>query len=121
MTRPEGEAWRPGVGHLWLAGLRAALVPAVWLGEALVDHPDEHTGAFPFVLAAFALWSAALLALRALAAGGRVRPPPPALDRIEPFVDLVAIAALTYSSGGPFSETAMAFFVLPVLAAARRL
>jgi two-component system, NarL family, sensor kinase len=119
MTRPEGAAWRPGVGHLWLAGLRAALVPVVWLGEALVDHPGEHTGAFPFVLAAFALWSAALLALHALAAAGRVRPPPATLDRIEPFVDLVAIAALTYSSGGPFSETAMAFFVLPVLAAAR--
>jgi two-component system, NarL family, sensor kinase len=118
MSRPPGGAWRPGVGHLWLAGLRAALVPVVWLGEALVDHPSAHTGAFPFVLGAFAVWSAALLAVHALAAEGRVRAPP-ALDRIEPFVDLGAIAALTYSSGGPFSETAMAFFVLPVLAAAR--
>jgi two-component system, NarL family, sensor kinase len=118
MSRPPGGAWRPGVGHLWLAGLRAALVPVVWLGEALVDHPSAHTGAFPFVLGAFAVWSAALLAVHALAAEGRVRAPP-ALDRIEPFVDLGAIAALTYSSGGPFSETAMAFFVLRVLAAAR--
>ena len=90
----------------------------VVLGEALVDHPEAHTGAFPFLLAAFVLWSAALLALRALEARGRVRPPA-GLDRAEPFVDLAAIAALTYSSGGPFSETAMAFFVLPVLAAAR--
>jgi two-component system, NarL family, sensor kinase len=108
-----------GVSHLWLAALRAALVPVVALGEALVDHhPTAHTGAFRFLLAAFALWSAALLGLRALEARGRAHPPE-ALDRVEPFVDLAAIVALTYSSGGPFSETAMAFFVLPVLAAAR--
>jgi two-component system, NarL family, sensor kinase len=44
---------------------------------------------------------------------------PRTLDRVEPFIDLAAIVALTYASGGPFSETAMAFFVLPVLAAAR--
>jgi two-component system, NarL family, sensor kinase len=115
----DANQWRgPGVGHLWLAALRAALVPVVALGEALVDHPEEHTGAFPFLLAAFALWSAALLGLRVLQARGRARPPA-RLDRVEPFVDLAAIVALTYSSGGPFSETAMALFVLPVLAAAR--
>jgi two-component system, NarL family, sensor kinase len=118
MSRPAGAAWQPGISHLWLAGLRVALVPVVALGEALVDHPDAHTGAFGFLLAAFAVWATGMLALRVLAAGGRVRPPP-VLDRIEPFVDLVAIVALTYSSGGPVSETAMAFFVLPVLAAAR--
>ena len=104
----------PGVRHLWLAALRVALVPVVLLGERLVDHPVAHTGAFPYLLAAFALWAAAVLAVRLSAA--RV---PPLLDRVEPFVDLAAIVALTYASGGPFSETAMAFFVLPVLAAAR--
>jgi two-component system NarL family sensor kinase len=109
---------RPGVSHLWLAALRAALVPVVLLGDQLVDHPTGHTGAFPFLLAAFALWSAALLGLRLLEARGRARPPA-VLARLEPFVDLAAIVALTYSSGGPFSETALAFFVLPVLAAAR--
>jgi two-component system NarL family sensor kinase len=109
---------RQGIGHLWLAALRIALVPAVLLGEQLVDHPRAHTGAFPYVLAAFAVWAAALLAARAGEATGRLRVPE-ALTRAEPFVDLAAIVALTYSSGGPFSETAMAFFVLPVLAAAR--
>jgi two-component system, NarL family, sensor kinase len=115
------EQWRgPGVSRLWLAGLRAALVPVVALGEGLVDHPGAHTGAFPFLLGAFALWSAALLALRVLETRGRARVGGSvSLDRIEPFVDLAAIVALTYSSGGPFSETAMALFVLPVLAAAR--
>jgi two-component system, NarL family, sensor kinase len=107
-----------GVGHLWLAALRALLVPVVLLGEALVDHPHAHTDAFPFLLGAFAVWAAATLALRVAAARGAVRVPR-TLDRVEPFIDLAAIVALTYASGGPFSETAMAFFVLPVLAAAR--
>jgi two-component system, NarL family, sensor kinase len=97
-----------------LALLRAALVPVVLLGERLVDHPSAHTAAFPFLLAAFGVWAAALLALRV----ARV-PTPVALDRVEPFVDLAWITALTYASGGPFSETAMAFFALPVLAATR--
>ena len=96
-----------------LALLRLALVPVVLLGERLVDHPEAHTGAFPFLLAAFALWGVAMLWLR-------LRHVPSAkLDRAEPFVDLAAITALTYASGGPFSETATAFFALPVLAATR--
>ena len=117
-ARDDDEAPVRGVDNLWLAMLRAALVPVVLLGEQLVDHPVAHTGAFPFLLAAFGLWAAALLALRLAARRGAVAPPA-VLDRIEPFVDLAAIVALTYASGGPFSETAMAFFVLPVLAAAR--
>jgi two-component system NarL family sensor kinase len=99
-----------GIG---LALLRAALVPVVLLGERLVRHPTVHTGAFPFLLAAFALWAAGILWLRVR------RVPSPGLDRISPFVDLAAITALTYASGGPYSETGMAFFALPVLAAAR--
>ncbi len=97
-----------------LALLRAALVPVVLLGERLVDHPSVHTTAFPFLLAAFGVWAAALLALRLAR-----RPTPELLDRAEPFIDLAWITALTYASGGPFSETAMAFFALPVLAAVR--
>jgi two-component system NarL family sensor kinase len=107
-----------GVDILWLAMLRAALVPVVLLGEQLVDHPQVHTAAFPYLLAAFGIWAAGLLALR-LAAGRGVVTVPATLVRVAPFVDLGAIVALTYASGGPFSETAMAFFVLPVLAAAR--
>jgi len=103
----------PGVRHLWLVGLRVALVPVVLLGERLVDHPVPHTRAFPFLLAAYGAWGALLLALNV------ARREPSLLERVEPFVDLAAITALTYASGGPFSETATAFFVLPVLAAAR--
>ena len=104
----------PGVRHSWLAALRLALVPVVLLGERLVDHPVAHTGAFPFLLAAYGAWAAGLLGLQPRAARPRRE-----LDRVEPFIDLAAIVALTYASGGPFSETATAFFVLPVLAAAR--
>jgi two-component system NarL family sensor kinase len=103
----------PGVRHLWLAALRAALVSVVLLGERLVDHPVPHTEAFPFLIAAYGIWAAVLLGLNL------AHREPQALDRAEPFIDLGAIAALTYASGGPFSETATAFFVLPVLAAAR--
>jgi two-component system NarL family sensor kinase len=106
------------VSHLGLAALRALLVPVVLLGEELVDHPHAHADAFPWLLGAFALWAAVTLGLRVAAARGAVRVPR-TLDRIEPFIDLAAIVALTYASGGPWSETAMAFFVLPVLAAAR--
>ncbi len=111
-------SWVAVVGALQLAAVRAALVPVVLLGERLVDHPSEPNGAFGVLLAAFAAWATAVLVLHLLARAGRVRLPP-ALERAEPFVDLAAIAALTYTSGGPFSETAMAFFVLPLLAAAR--
>ena len=103
----------PGVRHLWLAALRVALVPVVVLGERLVDHPEPHTTAFPFLVAAYGTWAAVLLGLNL------AHREPQALDRAEPFIDLAAIAALTYASGGPFSETATAFFVLPVLAAGR--
>jgi two-component system NarL family sensor kinase len=103
----------PGVRHLWLAALRAGLVTVVLLGERLVDHPVPHTEAFPFLIAAYGVWAAVLLGLNL------AHREPRALDRVEPFIDLGAIAALTYASGGPFSETATAFFVLPVLAAAR--
>jgi two-component system, NarL family, sensor kinase len=122
VTAPPGldrsEPPGPALSHLWLAALRVALVPVVLLGEQLVDHPSAHTGAFPFLLAAFALWAAAMLGVRVAEARGRVDVPGN-VDRVEPFVDLAAIVALTYASGGPFSETAMAFFVLPVLAGAR--
>jgi two-component system NarL family sensor kinase len=102
------------IEQLWVALLRAALVPVVLIGERLVDHPKVHTRAFPFLLVAFGVWAAGMLALRLSR-----RPAPVVLGRAEPFIDLAFITGLTYASGGPFSETAMAFFALPVLAAAR--
>ena len=110
--------WTRGVGVLQLAAVRAALVPVVLLGEQLVDHPAEPSDAFFVLLVAFGAWAAGILALHLRARSGRGLVPP-GLERVEPFVDLTAIVALTYTSGGPFSETGLAFFVLPLLAAAR--
>jgi len=106
------------VGVLQLAAVRAALVPVVLLGELLVDHPSEPSDSFGVVFAAFAAWAVTILVAHLAARAGRLRIPP-ALERAEPFLDLAAIVALTYTSGGPFSETGMAFFVLPLLAAVR--
>jgi two-component system NarL family sensor kinase len=101
-----------------MAAVRAALVPAVLLGEQLVGHPDDQAAAFDVALTAFGVWSLLVLAWHQ-AARRRAMPFEPRLRRIEPFVDLAAIAALAYTSGGPFSETSTAFFVLPLLAATR--
>jgi two-component system, NarL family, sensor kinase len=108
----------PGVGALRLAAVRAVFAPVLVLGERLVDHPAEDRVTFLVLAGAFALWAAGLLALHLAARAGLVHAPA-ALERAEPFVDLAAIVALTYTSGGPFSQTGMAFFVLPLLAAAR--
>jgi two-component system, NarL family, sensor kinase len=99
------------------AVVRVALIPAVLVGELLVVHPADQGAAFVILICAFGAWAAAILALHLAAHAGRVRVPP-ALEAAEPFVDLAAIAALTYTSGGPFSEVGVAFFVLPLVAAA---
>ena len=54
----------------------------------------------------------------ALAAARRLHPLQ-RLARVEPIVDLVALGALTYTSGGPYSEARLAFFALPLVAAFR--
>ncbi len=99
------------------AVVRVALVPVVLVGELLVIHPADQGEAFALLIAAFAAWAAAILAVHVTAHRTRRRAPV-WLRRAEPFVDLAAIAGLTYTSGGPFSEVGMAFFVLPLLAAA---
>jgi two-component system, NarL family, sensor kinase len=104
-------------GLLELAAMRAALVPAVLAGELLVQHPSDQGEAFFILAGCFATWALAILVVHIGGRAGRVRVPP-ALARAEPFVDLAAVVALTYTSGGPFSETSMAFFVLPLIASA---
>jgi two-component system NarL family sensor kinase len=106
------------VGRLRLAVLRVSLLPVILLGELLIDHAEEHGTAFAYIYCAYGAWAIALLGVRIRFRRLR-RGPPPGLWRTEPFVDLLAVCALTYTSGGPFSETAMALFALPILAAIR--
>jgi two-component system NarL family sensor kinase len=101
-----------------MALLRVALVPLVAIGQSAVDHPGPDSDVFTPLLVLVGVWAVGLLAAHALAAAGRV-PSMHRVARIEPVVDLVAIAALTYTSGGPYSEARLAFFALPLVAAFR--
>ena len=102
-----------------MALLRVALVPLVAIGQTSVDHPGRPTATCSRrCLLLVGVWAVALLGAHALAAAGRV-PPLHRLARVEPVVDLMALGALTYTSGGPYSEARLAFFALPLVAAFR--
>jgi two-component system NarL family sensor kinase len=107
-----------GRAELAVALLRVALVPLVVLGQTAVDHPGPDSDLFTPIVLLVALWALGLLVAHALAAAGRVHPLP-RLARVEPIVDLIALGALTYTSGGPYSEARLAFFALPLVAAFR--
>jgi two-component system NarL family sensor kinase len=101
-----------------LAGLRVLLLPVLLAGKLLLDADAAYGAAFAAIFAAYAAWASGVLAVRLGAVAGRWRFPT-LIWRAEPYVDLLAVSALAYTSGGPFSETAMAFFVMPVLPAIR--
>lgn len=107
-----------GRAELAVALLRVVLVPLVVLGETSVDHPGPDSDLFTPLVLLVGLWALGLLAAHALAVAGRL-PPLHRLARIEPIVDLIALGALTYTSGGPYSEARLAFFALPLVAAFR--
>ena len=116
-SRPaQEETIRAGLG---IAVLRVALVPLVAIGQANVERPGPpDSDLFGPLLALVGVWAIVLLLVHVLEAAGRL-PWLPRLARLEPVVDLVAIAALTYTSGGPYSEARLAFFALPLVAAFR--
>ena len=105
--------------ELGMALLRVALVPLIAFGRIAVDHPGPpDSDRFAPLLAVFGGWAVGLLAAHGLEAPGACRGCS-SLARVEPVVDLIAIAALTYTSGGPYSEARLAFFALPLVAAFR--
>ncbi len=104
--------------ELGMAVLRVAFVPLVAVGASVIDHPTANSAAFAPLLAAFGVWAVVLLVGHALEATGRL-PSLRRVARVEPVVDLAALAALTYMSGGPYSEARLAFFALPLVAAFR--
>jgi len=91
-----------------VALLRLALVPIA----LVVDLPDRRDAAFAVVLAAFAAYALALLAVAGLA---RRRPP----AGVQAVADLAWIAALVYVTGGADSPLRFAFYVMPIAAAVR--
>ena len=94
-----------------IALVRLAALPVFLAGERLIDHPDARSGAFRFVLLLGAVY--AILAARA-AFSDRPHSIP---GRVTAGVDLLLLALLTYTSGGPFSQLRYGFFMVPVAAA----
>ncbi len=94
-----------------LALIRLAAPPVIFLGERLVEHPLEESGPFELILAAATLYAVAAFAVAY--ARTPLRPP----VWMYAALDLGFIVALTYTSGGPFSELRYAFFLVPLGAA----
>ncbi len=94
-----------------LALIRLAALPVVLIGERLVPYPQGGARLFLpiFVLAAA---YAALTGWRAWR-----RPGEDGVPAWQLTLDVIFLCALTYTSGGPFSEARYGFFVLPVAAA----
>jgi two-component system NarL family sensor kinase len=93
-----------------LAFLRLASLPVIFAGERLVQHPTIQTNQFDAVLGVMVVYALAALFVSFWPRGPRV---PLALYAA---LDLAFICALTYYSGGAFSQLRYAFFVLPVAA-----
>jgi two-component system NarL family sensor kinase len=93
-----------------LAVIRLAAIPVFFAAERLVEHPAANGGPFAPLLVAAAVYAGA-----ALVAELRGRPlgPPSVLTG----ADVLLIAGLVATSGGPFSQLRYAFFLLPVGAA----
>lgn len=93
-----------------LAVIRLAAVPVFFAAERLANHPGAHTQPFGPVLAVLGLY--ALAAVVAELRGRSLAPP-----AVLAAADVVLIAALVATSGGPFSQLRYAFFLLPIGAA----
>lgn len=94
-----------------VAVVRLAAVPVVLAGERLVAHPEVGGDLFAWLLAVTAVYAVAALLTTFTAYAERV----PQL--VYPVLDLALLLALTYTSGGAFSQLGLAFFILPVAAA----
>jgi two-component system NarL family sensor kinase len=94
-----------------VAVVRLAAIPVVAIGEQVVAHPEVGGDLFGWLIAFAALYAAGAL----LATFTEHAETIPRL--VYPVVDLALLLALTYTSGGAFSQLGLAFFILPVAAA----
>ena len=94
-----------------LALIRVAAVPVIFAGERLVAHPTLETDPFDYLIAAAAVYAVIAFAAAYISR----RPPLPGV--VYAVLDLGLICALTWSSGGAFSQLRYAFFLLPIGAA----
>ena len=107
----ETDASSPRQAERALALIRLAAPPVIFVGERLVDHPLEESAPFDAILAAATLYAVAAFAV----AYKRTRFRIPGWTYV--VLDLGFICALTYTSGGAFSQLRYAFFLVPLGAA----
>lgn len=93
-----------------LAVVRLAAIPVFLLAESLVAHSEVNQEAFIPLLVLAAVYAAAVMLCE-------LRGRPLASAAVLATVDIVLIAALVATSGGPFSQLRYAFFLLPIGAA----
>jgi len=96
-----------------LAVLRLLLLPIIFVGDRLIAHPTVGTHYFDLVFVVACTYSV-IVFVECWRSGGPVLPPALVLA-----CDLVLVAALTYESGGAFSQLHAAFLALPLGAALR--
>ncbi len=98
-----------------IAVLRIVAVPVLIAGPLVVAHPAPTRIAFKVVMAAFAIYAVvtALLAQRGLPRAGSRGP------LVLVALDLAFAMALSYTSGGAFSQVRFAFLFAPLTAAFR--
>jgi two-component system, NarL family, sensor kinase len=94
-----------------LALLRLLLLPIVFAGDRLVAHPTVGTRHFDLMFGVACVYSVAVLADAWRPRGPRI---PVGLLLA---CDLLLVGALTYASGGAFSQLRAAFLALPLAAA----
>ena len=103
-------------GEIAVCVLRLLLLPIVLIGALLVSHSADRSGPFAFVLVGGAIYGGVVLAVHV----SRVKRTGTTRGfRAEPFIDLLLLCALAYTSGGPFSQARVAFFALPLVATFR--
>jgi len=105
------ESGSSGEADRALAIIRLAVVPVILVGDRLVAHPKIGQDPFDLIIGLTALYAVLALGLSFSPYAFRVP------RAVYPALDLVAICALAYVSGGPFSQLRYAFFVMPVGAA----
>ena len=110
-TAPDGERADHATAARALAALRLALLPIVFAGDRLVAHPTVGTRHFDLVFVIAVVYSAGMLAEVWRPAGPRI----PAGVTLT--CDLLLVGALTWESGGAFSQLRAAFLALPLGAA----
>jgi two-component system NarL family sensor kinase len=94
----------------WLAVLRILLLPIVFAGDRLVGHPDVSDDSFTLIFVVACVYAAIALAVSRRRRANRAA-------WLFASLDLLLVCALTYESGGAFSQLHWAFLFLPLGAA----